>query len=176
MGQGFKRTMGDGERFPYPPHARRAVFLGAQDEGPLDLNSFPLQRVPEYTLTIQATDMDGDGSTTTAVAIIEILDANDNAPVFEPQKVSAWSVLPSADDEGLRFFFLMKLWNELALLLVLPYHLLGCMTRDKLPNIFAPHFLICEMKIMIFLASFSVLKGIISEQLITPFPVQKCSI
>lgn len=32
--------------------------------------------------------MDGDGSTTTAVAIVEILDANDNAPVFDPQKVS----------------------------------------------------------------------------------------
>lgn len=49
--------------------------------------SCSLQRVPEYTLTIQATDMDGDGSTTTAVATVEILDANDNAPVFDPQKV-----------------------------------------------------------------------------------------
>lgn len=46
------------------------------------------QKVPEYTLTIQATDMDGEGSTTTAVAIVEILDANDNAPEFEPQKVT----------------------------------------------------------------------------------------
>lgn len=36
--------------------------------------------------------MDGDGSTTTAVAIVEILDANDNAPVFDPQKVM---LLPS---------------------------------------------------------------------------------
>ncbi|OBS67274.1 hypothetical protein A6R68_04167 [Neotoma lepida] len=47
-------------------------------------------KVPEYTLTIQATDMDGEGSTTTAVAIVEILDANDNAPEFEPQKYEAW--------------------------------------------------------------------------------------
>lgn len=46
------------------------------------------QKVPEYTLTIQATDMDGEGSTTTAVAIVEILDVNDNAPEFEPQKVT----------------------------------------------------------------------------------------
>lgn len=46
------------------------------------------QKVPEYTLTIQATDMDGEGSTTTAVAIVEILDVNDNAPQFEPQKVT----------------------------------------------------------------------------------------
>uniref|UniRef100_A0AAA9T300 Cadherin 3 n=1 Tax=Bos taurus TaxID=9913 RepID=A0AAA9T300_BOVIN len=44
------------------------------------------ERVPEYTLTIHATDMDGDGSSTTAMAIVEILDANDNAPVFDPQK------------------------------------------------------------------------------------------
>ncbi|XP_066875876.1 zinc finger protein 90 homolog isoform X1 [Kogia breviceps] len=47
------------------------------------------ERVPEYTLTIQATDMNGDGSSTTAMAIVEILDANDNAPVFEPQKYEA---------------------------------------------------------------------------------------
>lgn len=53
---------------------------------PLPL-SFSPQRVPEYTLTIQATDMNGDGSSTTAMAIVEILDANDNAPVFEPQQV-----------------------------------------------------------------------------------------
>lgn len=47
----------------------------------------PPQKVPEYTLTVQATDMDGDGSTTTAKAIVEILDANDNPPMFEPKKV-----------------------------------------------------------------------------------------
>ncbi|MBW00078.1 Cadherin-3, partial [Eschrichtius robustus] len=47
------------------------------------------ERVPEYTLTIQATDMNGDGSSTTAMAVVEILDANDNAPVFEPQKYEA---------------------------------------------------------------------------------------
>uniref|UniRef100_A0A2K5INX4 Cadherin domain-containing protein n=1 Tax=Colobus angolensis palliatus TaxID=336983 RepID=A0A2K5INX4_COLAP len=52
----------------------------------LPLSSLSPQKVPEYTLTIQATDMDGDGSTTTAVAVVEILDANDNAPVFDPQK------------------------------------------------------------------------------------------
>ncbi|XP_007198241.2 cadherin-3 isoform X3 [Balaenoptera acutorostrata] len=47
------------------------------------------ERVPEYTLTIQATDMNGDGSSTTAMAVVEILDANDNAPVFAPQKYEA---------------------------------------------------------------------------------------
>lgn len=70
--------------------------------------------------------MDGDGSTTTAVAVVELLDANDNAPVFEPPKVSALSILlPSADDEGLRFSFLMELWNQLTLLPVPPHHLLA---------------------------------------------------
>ncbi|XP_060041270.1 cadherin-3 [Erinaceus europaeus] len=47
------------------------------------------ERIPEYKLTVQATDMDGDGSTTTAVAIVEILDANDNPPIFDPQKYEA---------------------------------------------------------------------------------------
>ncbi|XP_054566842.1 cadherin-3 isoform X2 [Eptesicus fuscus] len=47
------------------------------------------EKVPTYTLTVQATDLDGEGSTTTAVAIVEVLDANDNAPVFDPQKYEA---------------------------------------------------------------------------------------
>nr|KAF6318284.1 cadherin 3 [Pipistrellus kuhlii] len=47
------------------------------------------EKVPQYTLTVQATDLDGEGSTTTAVAIVEVLDANDNAPVFDPQKYEA---------------------------------------------------------------------------------------
>ncbi|XP_015423296.1 PREDICTED: cadherin-3 [Myotis davidii] len=47
------------------------------------------EKVPEYTLTVHATDLDGEGSTTTAVAIVEVLDTNDNAPVFDPQKYEA---------------------------------------------------------------------------------------
>lgn len=69
--------------------------LSCQEDNPshwthsgLLLCSFLPQKVPEYKLTIQATDMDGEGSTTTAVAIVEILDVNDNAPEFEPQKVT----------------------------------------------------------------------------------------
>ena len=55
--------------------------------------------------------MDGDGSTTTAVAIVEILDANDNAPVFDPQKVNLISVLlSSSDDEGLSFLSFLSLF------------------------------------------------------------------
>ena len=75
------------------------------------LLSFSPQRVPEYTLTIHATDMDGDGSSTTAMAIVEILDANDNAPIFDPQKVTLFPsfILSLSNDEGLSFSFLMKL-------------------------------------------------------------------
>lgn len=46
-----------------------------------------LQRVPEYILTVQAADMEGNGLSCTGKAIIQILDANDNAPVFDPVKV-----------------------------------------------------------------------------------------
>ncbi|KAF5919560.1 hypothetical protein HPG69_000159 [Diceros bicornis minor] len=74
---------------PKDPHD--LMFTVHRSTGTISVISSGLdrERVPEYTLTIQATDMDGDGSTTTAVAIVEILDANDNAPVFDPQKYEA---------------------------------------------------------------------------------------
>ncbi|KAM6408918.1 B-cadherin-like [Rhynochetos jubatus] len=43
------------------------------------------ERVREYTLTVQAADLDGEGLTTTALAVIEIADINDNAPEFDPK-------------------------------------------------------------------------------------------
>uniref|UniRef100_A0A2K6GIB1 Cadherin 3 n=1 Tax=Propithecus coquereli TaxID=379532 RepID=A0A2K6GIB1_PROCO len=74
---------------PKDPH--ELMFTIHRSTGSISVVSSGLDRekVPEYTLTIQATDMDGDGSTTTAVAVVEILDANDNAPVFDPQKYEA---------------------------------------------------------------------------------------
>lgn len=47
------------------------------------------ERVPEYILTVQAADMEGNGLSCTGKAIIQILDANDNAPVFDPVKYTA---------------------------------------------------------------------------------------
>ncbi|XP_064345096.1 cadherin-3 isoform X2 [Camelus dromedarius] len=74
---------------PKDPHD--LMFTVHRSTGTISVISSGLdrERVPEYTLTIQATDMDGDGSSTTAVAMVEILDANDNAPIFDPQKYEA---------------------------------------------------------------------------------------
>ncbi|XP_028931957.1 cadherin-3 [Ornithorhynchus anatinus] len=46
------------------------------------------EKVAVYNLTIQAADMNGTGLSTTASAMIEITDANDNAPNFDPQTYS----------------------------------------------------------------------------------------
>lgn len=53
------------------------------------LSSF-VQKVPQYTLIIQATDMEGNptyGLSNTATAIIRITDVNDNPPEFTADKV-----------------------------------------------------------------------------------------
>ncbi|XP_077144601.1 EP-cadherin-like isoform X2 [Ranitomeya variabilis] len=42
------------------------------------------EKIPEYTLTIQVADMEGTGLSSTAKAVIKVLDANDNAPIFDP--------------------------------------------------------------------------------------------
>ncbi|XP_029464186.1 B-cadherin-like isoform X2 [Rhinatrema bivittatum] len=47
------------------------------------------ERVREYTLTVQAADLDGSGLSTTASAVIEIIDSNDNAPFFDPSQYMA---------------------------------------------------------------------------------------
>ncbi|XP_006255621.1 cadherin-3 isoform X1 [Rattus norvegicus] len=75
---------------PKEPHD--LMFTIHKSTGTISVISSGLDRekVPEYTLTIQATDMDGDGSTTTAEAVVQILDTNDNAPEFQPQKYEAW--------------------------------------------------------------------------------------
>ncbi|XP_010610627.1 cadherin-3 isoform X2 [Fukomys damarensis] len=74
-----------------PKDPNDLMFTIHRSTGSISVISSGLDRekVPEYTLTIQAADMDGEGSTTTAVAIVEILDANDNAPVFDTQKYEA---------------------------------------------------------------------------------------
>uniref|UniRef100_A0A8D0L4I3 Cadherin domain-containing protein n=1 Tax=Sphenodon punctatus TaxID=8508 RepID=A0A8D0L4I3_SPHPU len=69
---------------PAEPHAQ--MFAINRQTGAISVIASGLdrERVREYTLTLQATDMDGEGLTNTASAVIEIADANDNAPVFNP--------------------------------------------------------------------------------------------
>lgn len=43
---------------------------------------------PNYMLIVQAADLKGEGYTTTATAMIEVTDTNDNAPVFDPLTVT----------------------------------------------------------------------------------------
>lgn len=45
------------------------------------------QTTPNYTLIVRATDQEGKGLSTTATAVIEVTDANDNIPVFDPTMV-----------------------------------------------------------------------------------------
>ncbi|NXT41627.1 CADH1 protein, partial [Pelecanoides urinatrix] len=42
------------------------------------------ETTPNYTLIIQAADQEGVGLTNTATAIVEVTDANDNPPIFDP--------------------------------------------------------------------------------------------
>lgn len=52
----------------------------------------PFQKVQQYTVIVQATDMEGNlnyGLSNTATAIITVTDVNDNPPEFTASTVSA---------------------------------------------------------------------------------------
>lgn len=52
---------------------------------------FILQKVPQYTIIVQATDMEGNlnfGLSNTATAIISVKDINDNPPMLTSRTVS----------------------------------------------------------------------------------------
>ncbi|XP_044519092.1 cadherin-3 [Gracilinanus agilis] len=74
---------------PKDPHDH--MFTIHRETGAISVIASGLdrERVAEYTLTIQAADMEGEGLSTTASAVVEIADANDNAPIFDPQKYTA---------------------------------------------------------------------------------------
>lgn len=53
---------------------------------------FPLQKVQQYIVIVQATDMEGNlnyGLSNTATAIITVTDVNDNPPEFSTSTVSS---------------------------------------------------------------------------------------
>lgn len=60
--------------------------------------------MPQYTLIIQATDMEGNpmyGLSNTATAVIRITDVNDNPPEFTAEMVRAASAPPLSSQRGL---------------------------------------------------------------------------
>uniref|UniRef100_A0A8B9PGU3 Cadherin domain-containing protein n=1 Tax=Apteryx owenii TaxID=8824 RepID=A0A8B9PGU3_APTOW len=74
---------------PQEPHRQMFTINRATGTISVIASGLDRERVREYTLTVQAADLDGDGLTTTALAVIEISDVNDNAPEFDPKTYAA---------------------------------------------------------------------------------------
>uniref|UniRef100_A0A803W4J4 Cadherin domain-containing protein n=1 Tax=Ficedula albicollis TaxID=59894 RepID=A0A803W4J4_FICAL len=72
---------------PREPHPQMFTVNRATGTLSVIASGLDRERVREYTLTVQAADLDGEGLTTTALAVIEIADVNDNAPEFDPKMV-----------------------------------------------------------------------------------------
>ncbi|NXJ16638.1 CADHK protein, partial [Odontophorus gujanensis] len=84
---------------PREPHPHMFTVNRATGTVSVIASGLDRERVREYTLTMQAADLDGQGLTTTALAVIEITDVNDNAPEFDPKTVPWWGCglgVPSA--------------------------------------------------------------------------------
>ncbi|KAM9374151.1 LOW QUALITY PROTEIN: B-cadherin-like [Phaethornis superciliosus] len=74
---------------PREPHPHMFTINRANGALSVIASGLDRERVREYTLTVQAADLDGEGLTTTALAVIEIADINDNAPEFDPKTYEA---------------------------------------------------------------------------------------
>uniref|UniRef100_A0A8C3V0V3 Cadherin domain-containing protein n=1 Tax=Catharus ustulatus TaxID=91951 RepID=A0A8C3V0V3_CATUS len=74
---------------PREPHPQMFTVNRATGTLSVIASGLDRERVREYTLTVQAADLDGEGLTTTALAVIEIADVNDNAPEFDPKMYEA---------------------------------------------------------------------------------------
>ncbi|KAJ6652501.1 hypothetical protein lerEdw1_011471 [Lerista edwardsae] len=74
---------------PSEPHGQ--MFTINADSGLISVLAAGLDRekFPQYKLILQAADMQGQGLTNTATAIITVKDINDNAPIFNPSKYAA---------------------------------------------------------------------------------------
>ncbi|XP_014384634.1 PREDICTED: cadherin-1 [Myotis brandtii] len=69
---------------PKQPHLQ--MFAINRDRGVISVLTTGLDRekFPNYSLVIEAADLQGDGLSTTAKAVITVLDINDNPPEFDP--------------------------------------------------------------------------------------------
>ncbi|NXE85254.1 CADH1 protein, partial [Cochlearius cochlearius] len=70
------------------PKSTQQMFTIDPEKGIISVIGTGLDRetTPNYTLIIQAADQEGNGLTNTATAIVEVTDANDNPPIFDPNK------------------------------------------------------------------------------------------
>ncbi|NXL36723.1 CADH1 protein, partial [Glaucidium brasilianum] len=68
------------------PKSAQQMFTIDPEKGIISVIGTGLDRetTPNYTLIIQAADQEGNGLTNTATAIVEVTDANDNRPIFNP--------------------------------------------------------------------------------------------
>ncbi|NXX62693.1 CADH1 protein, partial [Scopus umbretta] len=68
------------------PKSAQQMFTIDPEKGIISVIGTGLDRetTPNYTLIIQAADQEGIGLTNTATAIVEVTDANDNPPIFNP--------------------------------------------------------------------------------------------
>ncbi|XP_054435253.1 cadherin-1 [Pteronotus mesoamericanus] len=68
---------------PMQPHK---MFTINKDTGVISVLTTGLDRenITTYTLVVQAADLQGDGLSTTATAVITVTDINDNPPIFDP--------------------------------------------------------------------------------------------
>nr|XP_035965048.1 cadherin-1 isoform X2 [Halichoerus grypus] len=62
------------------------MFTINKDTGVISVLTTGLDResIPTYTLVVEAADLQGEGLSTTATAVITVTDINDNPPIFEP--------------------------------------------------------------------------------------------
>ncbi|XP_068384330.1 cadherin-1 isoform X2 [Eschrichtius robustus] len=69
---------------PVLPHNK--MFTINRNTGVISVLTTGLDResFPTYTLVVQAADLQGDGLSTTATAVITVTDTNDNPPIFNP--------------------------------------------------------------------------------------------
>ncbi|XP_069071735.1 B-cadherin-like isoform X1 [Pleurodeles waltl] len=67
------------------------MFTINKDTGVISVISTGLdhEKIPKYTLTLTASDSEGNGMVTTGTAVILVTDTNDNAPIFNPTAYTA---------------------------------------------------------------------------------------